>query len=153
MHWKTAQYIMSVVPGHTSSMSSLFLFFPGLIVLTVSGKVLPCCFTSILLGFRGVNWISISGLGNRLVFPLSVDTSEESRTTSEQSCKHIEIKKRSFKRSQKVSYNMRPPTWIGKAFSFLAASFWTTYNSSFKIYFNYSRIQFSFSNILSTFKS
>jgi len=91
VHWKNEQHSLSFGLGHTCTTSSLFLFFLDLGILTLTGKALPWCFTSILFGSRGVNWISISGFGNRLVFPFSVDTSEESSTIPEWFCKHIEI--------------------------------------------------------------
>lgn len=63
----------------TSSISWLFLF-RVLGILTVTGEVQPGCFTAILFGCKGVNWISNSGFGNRVLWLFSVDTSQESRT-------------------------------------------------------------------------
>lgn len=66
----------------TSSRALLFLFFAlGTFIVTIEES--PWCFTSILLGCRGVKWISISGFGKRLVWSLSADTSQESRMVSD----------------------------------------------------------------------
>lgn len=101
---------------HTSSISSLFLFLLVLDILTVTGKALPWCFTSILLGCRGVNWISISGLGNLLVCPFSVDTSEESRTVSEWSCSKVVWFKRGKSYYRNISKIILHSNWRNAAF-------------------------------------
>lgn len=98
--------------GHTSSMSSLFLFFLVLGIFTLAGNMLPCCFISILSGCRGVSWISTSGFGNRLAFPFSVDTSEESSTVSECSCNHRET----FSASAKVAMRLKNYNATGKGY-------------------------------------
>lgn len=64
----------------TLSISSLFLFRAECVILTVTAPSCPCRRRAIRLGCSGLNEISSSGLGNRLVLPCSWEISKESST-------------------------------------------------------------------------
>lgn len=66
-------------PVFTLSISPLFLFRAGWLILTVTAGF-PLCRRAMRLGCSGLKEISSSGLGKRLVLPFSVEISDESST-------------------------------------------------------------------------